>query len=144
MSNPRLSNNSSALYIQITLQVLKTMTSNVQTPYLVWDNGTRAQLLDFLQENQQKHIKTGESDPSYGADFLFEAHKDELVIGGVFIRVYNEQPNFPIEARLLLSWFSEILLNRKDFGVSECPVREIKIFLQKKYQLIFGLFLKSF
>ncbi|KAB7502591.1 DnaJ-like protein subfamily C member 13 [Armadillidium nasatum] len=77
--------------------ILKILTSNVQTPYLIWDNGTRAQLLDFLQINQQKHVKTGESDPNYGAEFVFEAHKDELIIGGVFIRIYNEQPNFPIE-----------------------------------------------
>ncbi|KAG0721186.1 DnaJ subfamily C member 13 [Chionoecetes opilio] len=79
-------------------EVLKILTSNVETPYLLWDNGTRAQLLDFLTTNQQAHVRTGESDPEYGATFEFDAHKDELVIGGVFIRIYNEQPTFPIQA----------------------------------------------
>ncbi|XP_068224403.1 dnaJ homolog subfamily C member 13-like [Palaemon carinicauda] len=78
-------------------EVLKLLTSNVETPYLIWDNGTRMQLLDFLNVNQQSHVRTGESDPEYGAAFEFDAHKDELVIGGVFIRIYNEQSTFPIQ-----------------------------------------------
>lgn len=78
-------------------EVLKILTSNVETPYLIWDNGTRTQLIDFLTTNQQAHVRTGESDPEYGAAFEFDAHKDELVIGGVFIRIYNEQPSFPIK-----------------------------------------------
>ncbi|XP_042237903.1 dnaJ homolog subfamily C member 13-like isoform X4 [Homarus americanus] len=78
-------------------EVLKILTSNVETPYLIWDNGTRSQLNDFLATNQQAHVRTGQSDPEYGATFEFEAHKDELIIGGVFIRIYNEQPSFPIQ-----------------------------------------------
>ena len=78
--------------------MLKILTSNVETPYLIWDNGTRSQLLDFLSTNQQAHVHTGQSDPEYGATFEFDAHKDELVIGGVFIRIYNEQSSFPIQA----------------------------------------------
>lgn len=78
-------------------EVLKILTSNVQTPYLIWDNGTRTQLIDFLTENQQAHVRTGQSDPEYGAAFEFDAHKDELIIGGVFIHVYNEQPTFLIQ-----------------------------------------------
>ncbi|XP_071522873.1 dnaJ homolog subfamily C member 13 isoform X2 [Panulirus ornatus] len=78
-------------------EVLKILTSNVETPYLIWDNGTRTQLIDFLTTNQQSHVRTGQSDPEYGATFEFEAHVDELIIGGVFIRIYNEQPAFPIQ-----------------------------------------------
>ncbi|XP_050693549.1 dnaJ homolog subfamily C member 13-like isoform X4 [Eriocheir sinensis] len=78
-------------------EVLKILTSNMETPYLIWDNGTRVQLIDFLSTNQQTHVRTGQSDPEYGATFEFDAHKDELIIGGVFIRIYNEQPTFPIQ-----------------------------------------------
>ncbi|KAK3858864.1 hypothetical protein Pcinc_034976 [Petrolisthes cinctipes] len=79
-------------------EVLKILTSNVETPYLIWDNGTRTQLIDFLTNNQQAHVRTGQSDPEYGRTFEFDAHKDELVIGGVFIRIYNEQPTFLIQS----------------------------------------------
>ena len=92
----------------LVLQVLKILTSNVETPYLIWDNGTRTQLLDFLTVNQQEHVKTGQSDPEYGAAFLFDAHKDELVIGSVFIRIYNEQPTFPIVVRIHSNFMVEL------------------------------------
>ena len=77
------------------------MTSNNRNPYLIWDNRTRSQITEFLGNNQKNHVKSGESDPAFGAEFLYEAHKDELVIGQIFIRVYNEQPNFPIKVRTL-------------------------------------------
>jgi len=33
----------------------------------------------------------GEQDPCFGASFVFSCHRDELVIAGVFARIYNEQ-----------------------------------------------------
>ena len=39
----------------------------------------------------------GECDPSFGADFVFSAHEKELIIGEVFVRVFNEQPTFPLD-----------------------------------------------
>jgi DnaJ family protein C protein 13 len=65
--------------------------------YLMWDNGTRAELTDYLETQQEKAIKTGDSDPSLGADFRFTAHKSELVIAHVFVRIYNEQPTFALK-----------------------------------------------
>ena len=47
----------------------------------------------------------GECDPSFGAEFEFSLHKKELVIGEVFVRIYNEQPTFPLEVRLHLVGF---------------------------------------
>lgn len=55
-----------------------------------------AELVDFLEKNQEAHVKTGTSDPSFGADFKFTTHIDELVIDGVFCRIYNEQPAYVI------------------------------------------------
>ena len=81
------------------------LTSNVETPYLVWDNSTRSQLMDFLQTNCDSHVKTGQSDPDYGSKFSFGAHEDHLVVGGVFIKVYNEQPMYPIEVSGFSSYY---------------------------------------
>lgn len=39
----------------------------------------------------------GECDPALGAEFLFTVHAKELIIGDVFVRIYNEQPTFPLE-----------------------------------------------
>ncbi|KAJ8321004.1 hypothetical protein KUTeg_002591 [Tegillarca granosa] len=78
-------------------ELLKILNSNTENPYLIWDNATRAQLNEFLTDQQQKVIKTGESDPDYGSTFVFEVHSKELIVGEIFVRVYNEQPTFPLE-----------------------------------------------
>ena len=80
-----------------TLQVLKLLNSNTESPYIIWDNSTRTELREFLKEQQTSKIRTGESDPNFGAEFRFSAHKDELVVGNVFVRIYNQQPSFPLE-----------------------------------------------
>ncbi|KAL3854398.1 hypothetical protein ACJMK2_013668 [Sinanodonta woodiana] len=78
-------------------ELLKLLNSNSETPYLIWDNATRAQLCEYLTDQQQKMMKTGECDKEYGAEFIFEIHAKELVVGEIFVRIYNEQPTYPLE-----------------------------------------------
>jgi len=40
------------------VQVLKLLNSNSENPYLIWNNGTRAELMEFLEEQQQSNIRT--------------------------------------------------------------------------------------
>ena len=42
----------------------------------------------------------GECDTSYGEEFRFSVLSEELVVGEVYVRVYNEQPTFALE----VSW----------------------------------------
>ncbi|XP_077081132.1 dnaJ homolog subfamily C member 13 isoform X1 [Siphateles boraxobius] len=78
-------------------EVLKLLNSNSENPYLIWNNGTRSELMEFLEEQQESNIKRGECDKSFGSEFLFSEHGKELIVGEIFIRVYNEQPAFPLE-----------------------------------------------
>lgn len=78
-------------------EFLKILTNNTESPVLIWDNSTRSQLLAFLMEQQRTHIRSGDSDPTYGATYIHEIHTKELIIGGIFIRVYNRQPDFTLE-----------------------------------------------
>jgi DnaJ homolog subfamily C member 13 len=82
-------------------EVLKILTQNTRNPYLIWDNGTRAQLLDFLEFQRQNSSKEqfGDITDIYNttAKFIYDATRDELKIGGVYIRIYNEMPTFPIQ-----------------------------------------------
>lgn len=78
-------------------ELLRILTANTENPYLIWDNGTRAQLKDYLLEQQRSVVRSGECDELYGAGFVYSAHKEELVVGEIFVRVYNEQPGFPLE-----------------------------------------------
>ena len=40
------------------MQLLKTLNCNVENPYLIWDNRTRAELTKYLEEQQQSIIRT--------------------------------------------------------------------------------------
>ncbi|XP_055621008.1 dnaJ homolog subfamily C member 13 isoform X2 [Toxorhynchites rutilus septentrionalis] len=82
------------------VEVLKLLNSNTRNPYLIWDNGTRAQLLEFLEFQRTNGSKEQHEDITDVHElvkaFSYDAHKDELKIGGIFIRIYNEMPTFPI------------------------------------------------
>jgi DnaJ family protein C protein 13 len=104
-------------------EILKTLNSNSETPYLVWDNGTRAELTDFLETQRSGR---GDLDLSIGTEFTYSAHSDELRIGGIFIRIYNQQPTYPIQNAknftmdllTFLSEQSEYLLNLVNIAYS--------------------------
>jgi hypothetical protein len=40
------------------MQLLKTLNCNMENPYLIWDNRTRAELTKYLEEEQQSTIRT--------------------------------------------------------------------------------------
>ena len=81
------------------LEVLKLLNSNSENPYLVWDNGTRAELTDFLESERTSSVRTGTCDPAFGSNFKFTAHEDELIVGDVFVRIYNQQPMFQLKVK---------------------------------------------
>lgn len=79
-------------------ELLKTLNSNVENPYLIWDNSTRAELNDYLEKMQRETIRSGDCpDTTFGAGFLFSSHEKELVVGEIFVRVFNDQPMFPLD-----------------------------------------------
>ncbi|XP_029442930.1 LOW QUALITY PROTEIN: dnaJ homolog subfamily C member 13 [Rhinatrema bivittatum] len=78
-------------------ETLKMLNSNTESPYLIWNNGTRAELLEFLESQQESMTRRGDCDKSYGSEFVFSDHAKELIVGEIFVRVYNEQPTFQLE-----------------------------------------------
>lgn len=80
--------------------ILKTLNSNCLNPYLIWDNATRAELMEYLENMRQEKIDSVTNIEQDLSDFKYSAHSGELVIGEIFVRVYNEQPVFPIEVSL--------------------------------------------
>ncbi|XP_022662013.1 dnaJ homolog subfamily C member 13-like [Varroa jacobsoni] len=77
--------------------ILKVLNSNTENPYLIWDNSTRAELTEYLEQQQKSKIRSGECDEDYGASFLYSLFDKELVVGDIFVRIYIEQPTFPLE-----------------------------------------------
>ena len=48
-------------------------------------------------EMEQFDFLQGEQDEAFGGDFVFTIHSKELIVGELFVRIYNEQPAFPLE-----------------------------------------------
>lgn len=78
-------------------ELLKILNSNVENPYFIWNNQSRAELINYLQEQEKELLRSGVAiDPSFGTQFVFSSHKEELIIGDIFVRIYNTQPSFAI------------------------------------------------
>lgn len=131
--------------------MLKVLNSNVENPYLVWNNGTRAELVDYLKKQQKEIVRSGTSpDPSYGADFMFEQRKSELIVGDIYVRIYNNLPLFQLEdpasfARHLLDFLgsqaqylhsAQALDQQMTNGNSEKRLSDIEICLLALYNVI--------
>ena len=39
----------------------------------------------------------GECDSSFGARFTYSIFSEEVIVGEIFVRIYNDQPLFPLE-----------------------------------------------
>lgn len=64
--------------------------------------------MEFVESQRTMRRDPGDPiDPSIDLtpDFDFSAHEEELVVGGVFLRVYNEQPSFPIQVSV---WYHQM------------------------------------
>ena len=50
---------------------------------------------------------------SFGEQFMYDVLKDELVIGEVYVRVYNEQPTFVLEVIFIVLSRSLLKMSNK-------------------------------
>lgn len=67
---------------------------------MVWDNSTRVELSDFLDTmcNQKESVNL----ETIG--LTFSSHRNELIVGNLFIRVFNEQPHYVIKVNSKMKW----------------------------------------
>ncbi|KAK6107132.1 DnaJ domain family protein [Brugia pahangi] len=75
-------------------RVLKILNSNTEDPYLIWNNSIRNELLEFVEYHRTSVSNMSEL---FGGEFKLSAHEKELIVGDIFIRIFNEQPNFNIQ-----------------------------------------------
>ena len=51
----------------------------------------------------------GDCDKTYGAEFVYSEHAKELIVGEIFVRVYNEVPTFQLEVSSWLLILSDVV-----------------------------------
>jgi hypothetical protein len=77
-----------------TSEILRTLNTNVETPARIWNVGMRTELLTFLElmekERPEDSNRSVEDELAKVSDFSYSALKDELRIGGVYVRVFDQ------------------------------------------------------
>ncbi|XP_073277817.1 dnaJ homolog subfamily C GRV2-like isoform X2 [Primulina huaijiensis] len=76
--------------------LLATLNSNLESPEIIWNSLTRAELLTFVEEQRALHGPDGSYDLKDSHSFIYEELSKELYVGNVYLRVYNDQPDFEI------------------------------------------------
>ncbi|CAJ1944370.1 unnamed protein product [Sphenostylis stenocarpa] len=63
---------------------------------IIWNSSTRAELLKFVDHQRASQGPDGSYDIKDSHNFAYKALSRELFIGNVYLRVYNDQPDFEI------------------------------------------------
>ncbi|XP_051150143.1 dnaJ homolog subfamily C GRV2 isoform X2 [Andrographis paniculata] len=93
MLTPKLA---SMLKDKLPKDLLSSLNSNLETPEIIWNSSTRGELLNFVEEQRANVGDDGSFDLKDAHSFGYEALSKELYIGNVYLRVYNDQPDFEI------------------------------------------------
>ncbi|KAG7023563.1 DnaJ-like subfamily C GRV2, partial [Cucurbita argyrosperma subsp. argyrosperma] len=78
--------------------LLSKINSNLESPEIIWNSSTRAELLKFVDQQRISQGPDGSYDLKDSHEFVYEALSKELYVGNVYLRVYNDQPDFEISS----------------------------------------------
>ncbi|XP_065617956.1 dnaJ homolog subfamily C GRV2-like [Quercus suber] len=87
---------SSMLKDQLPKDLLSRLNANLETPEIIWNSLTRAELLKYVDQQRESQGPDGSYDLKHSQVFVYEALSKELFVGNVYLRVYNDQPDFEI------------------------------------------------
>lgn len=101
--------------------LLSHLNSNLESPEIIWNSSTRAELLKFVDQQRASQGPDGSYDLTESHSFTYQALAKELHVGNVYLRVYNNQPEYEISEPevfcvALLKFISELVqfLGRSD------------------------------
>ncbi|KAI3711641.1 hypothetical protein L1987_70180 [Smallanthus sonchifolius] len=72
------------------------LNSNLELPEIIWNSSIRAELLKFVDQKRAALAPDGSHSLTDSHAFIYEALSKEILIGNVYLRVYNDQPDFEI------------------------------------------------
>ncbi|XP_050212529.1 dnaJ homolog subfamily C GRV2 isoform X2 [Mercurialis annua] len=86
----------SMLKDQLPKDLLTKLNTNLESPEIIWNSSTRAELLKFVDQQRASQGPDGSYDLKDSQMFFYDALSKELFVGNVYLRVYNDQPEFEI------------------------------------------------
>ncbi|GMH03116.1 hypothetical protein Nepgr_004955 [Nepenthes gracilis] len=81
---------------QVAKDLLSKLNSNLESPEIIWNSSTRGELLRFVDEQRGSQGPDGSYDLKDSLAFMYNSLSRELYVGNVYLRVYNDQPEFEI------------------------------------------------
>lgn len=76
--------------------LLSNLNSNLESPEIIWNSLTRAELLKFVDDQRANQGPDGSYEMTELRSFSYHALSKELCVGNVYLRVYNNQPDYEI------------------------------------------------
>ncbi|KAK4764687.1 hypothetical protein SAY86_025777 [Trapa natans] len=76
--------------------LLSRLNTNLESPEIIWNSSTRAELLKFVDQQRAAQGPDGSYDLKESHEFAYKALSAELYVGQVYLRVYNDQPDFEV------------------------------------------------
>ncbi|KAL9274125.1 DnaJ homolog subfamily C GRV2-like protein, partial [Drosera capensis] len=86
----------SMLKDEVPKELLSKLNSNLESPEIIWNSSTRSELLKFVDEQRASQGPDGSYDLKDSHAFTYKALSTELFVGKVYLRIYNDQPDFEI------------------------------------------------
>ncbi|KAJ4802760.1 DnaJ subfamily C GRV2 [Rhynchospora pubera] len=99
-----------------TKDLLANLNANLESPEIIWNSSTRSELLKFIDEQRANQRPDGSYDLTEPFSFTYESLSKELHVGNVYLRVYNNQPDYDISepeafCASLLRFISELVVS---------------------------------
>ncbi|CAH9071544.1 unnamed protein product [Cuscuta epithymum] len=86
----------SMLKDQSPIDLLSKLNANLENPEIIWNSSTRAELLKFVDQQRASQLPDGSYDLKDSQSFAYEILSKELFVGNVYLRVYNDQPDYEV------------------------------------------------
>ncbi|RLN19119.1 hypothetical protein C2845_PM02G19270 [Panicum miliaceum] len=104
--------------------LLLNLNSNLESPEIIWNSTTRGELLKFVDQQRASQGPDGSYDLTESQSFTYESLSKELSVGNVYLRVYNNQPDFEISDQeefciALLKFIAELVQQWNSINLEE-------------------------
>ncbi|CAN6324472.1 unnamed protein product [Urochloa humidicola] len=110
-------------------ELLSNLNSNLESPEIIWNSSTRGELLKFVDQQRASQGPDGSYDLTESQSFTYESLSKELNVGNVYLRVYNNQPDFEISNQegfciALLQFIAELVQQWSSISLEESTMHQ--------------------
>ncbi|MCO5552633.1 hypothetical protein L7F22_006148 [Adiantum nelumboides] len=108
-------------------ELLCNLNANLESPEIIWNSSTRGELLKFVDKQRVSQCQDGSYEMKAAQSFQYKSLAKELHVGEVYLRVYNEQPDYELSqpelfCDSLLHFIWKLVEERKKISLAKLSV----------------------